>query len=129
MEGWKDGSIFEWMDGQCKCQYSLITDTSTRVSFEPNLTLTRQCQVGLLGPDIAMAHAKDLLVDGAAGNVAAGTGNLDYSHYLRKLQENGWAGALILHSLDEGQVAESVAFIQEKLTALDRPRAAGRSSL
>ena len=36
-----DGSIFEWKDGQCKCQYSLITDPSTRVSFEPNLTLTR----------------------------------------------------------------------------------------
>jgi sugar phosphate isomerase/epimerase len=72
----------------------------------------------LLGPDIALAHAKDLLVDGEAGNVAAGRGKLDYDHYLTKLQLRGWQGALILHSLDEGQVPESVAFVRGKLATI-----------
>jgi sugar phosphate isomerase/epimerase len=72
----------------------------------------------LLGPHIQMAHAKDLLRDGEAGNVAAGTGLLDYEHYLRNLRACGFDGALILHSLDEAQVPESVAFVRGKLTAL-----------
>lgn len=73
----------------------------------------------LLGPDIQMAHAKDLLRDGEAGNVAAGTGLLDYAHYLRRLRDAGFDGALILHSLDEAQVPESVAFVGAKLAALE----------
>ena len=72
----------------------------------------------LLGPDIQMAHAKDLVRDGEAGNVAAGTGLLNYEHYLRKLGDIGFDGALILHSLDEAQVPESVAFVRSKLAAL-----------
>ena len=58
----------------------------------------------LLGPDIEMAHAKDLVRDGEAGHVAAGTGLLDYERYLRRLREAGFDGGLILHSLDEEQV-------------------------
>ncbi len=74
----------------------------------------------LLGADIQMAHAKDLLQDGEAGNVAAGTGLLDYERYLRNLMDSGFDGALILHSLDEAQVPESVAFVRDRLTTLDR---------
>ena len=74
----------------------------------------------LLGPSIQMAHAKDLLRDGEAGNVAAGTGLLDYEHYLRNLRDSGFDGALILHSLDEEQVPESVAFVRSRLAALEQ---------
>ena len=69
----------------------------------------------LLGPDIEMAHAKDLVRDGEAGNVAAGTGLLDYERYLRLLREAGFDGALVLHSLDEDQVPRSLSFLRQTL--------------
>ena len=69
----------------------------------------------LLGPDIEMAHAKDLVRDGEAGHVAAGTGLLDYERYLRRLREAGFDGGLILHSLDEEQVPGSVRFLRQTL--------------
>ena len=69
----------------------------------------------LLGPEIEMAHAKDLVRDGEAGHVAAGTGLLDYERYLRRLRESGFDGALVLHSLDEAQVPASVRFLRQTL--------------
>jgi sugar phosphate isomerase/epimerase len=69
----------------------------------------------LLGPDIMLAHAKDLREDGAAGHVAAGTGLLDYDHYLARLGQAGYTGPLILHSLAEEQVDAAVAFLHAKL--------------
>jgi len=74
----------------------------------------------LLGGDIAMAHAKDLERDGEAGHVAAGTGLLDYDHYLGLLEGIGFEGALIAHSLQEDQVVESREFL---LGVMDRARA------
>src|SRR5205085_9742453 len=55
--------------------------------------------VALLGPDIALAHAKDLSRDGEAGHEAAGHGLLDYDLYLSLLASAGYAGPLILHGL------------------------------
>jgi sugar phosphate isomerase/epimerase len=69
----------------------------------------------LLGPDIVLAHAKDLNRDGEAGHEAAGTGLLDYDHYAALLQEAGFDGPVILHSLREAQVTECVAFLRRKL--------------
>jgi len=71
----------------------------------------------LLGDDIRMAHAKDLERDGDAGHQAAGTGVLDYAHYLALLQSSAFDGALILHSLGENQVLESLAFVREKMAS------------
>jgi sugar phosphate isomerase/epimerase len=69
----------------------------------------------LLGPDIALAHAKDLSRDGEAGHEAAGTGLLDYDRYLALLHGAGFTGAVILHSLTEAQVPGCVAFLRAKL--------------
>lgn len=69
----------------------------------------------LLGGDIALAHAKDLSHDGEAGHEAAGTGLLDYDHYLKLLRDVGYDGALVLHGLREDQVAMSVAFLRGKI--------------
>ncbi len=69
----------------------------------------------LLGSDIVLAHAKDLVRDGAAGDRAAGSGVLDYGHYLALLQRAGYRGALIMHSLREDEVARTVAFLAEKM--------------
>ncbi len=73
----------------------------------------------LLGTDIVLAHAKDLSKDGEAGQEAAGTGLLDYDHYLYLLRAAGYNGALILHGLRENQVGMSVAFLRHKLTLLN----------
>lgn len=69
----------------------------------------------ILGPDIVIAHAKDRLPDGTV--TVAGTGILDYGHYLRLLRSINFAGPLILHGLDEAQVPAAVGFLCAKLQA------------
>lgn len=69
----------------------------------------------LLGKDIVLAHAKDLSRDGEAGHEAAGTGLLDYDHYLALLRSAGYDGPLILHGLTQTQVDGCVAFLRAKL--------------
>jgi sugar phosphate isomerase/epimerase len=76
----------------------------------------------LLGPEIVLAHAKDLNRDGDAGHEAAGTGLLDYDHYVALLRQVGFDGPLILHSLQEAQVAGCVAFLRGKLASEAGPR-------
>jgi len=69
----------------------------------------------LLGLEIVIAHAKDLDRDGEAGQRPAGKGLLDYDYYLRALESAGFDGPLLLHSLAESEVDESVKFLQGKL--------------
>ncbi len=69
----------------------------------------------LLGDDIRMAHAKDLEADGDAGHQAAGTGVLDYGHYLMCLDRVGFDGSVILHSLEEAQVPASRDYVLERM--------------
>jgi len=71
----------------------------------------------LLGDRIVIAHAKDLSQDGEAGHEAAGTGRLDYDLYLSLLEKVNFDGPLILHSLSESQVEQSVVFLRQKLAA------------
>ncbi len=75
----------------------------------------------LLGDDIRLAHAKDLEKDGDAGHQAAGTGVLDYPHYLECLDRVGFAGNVILHSLEEAQVSASKAFVLERMPSSPKP--------
>jgi sugar phosphate isomerase/epimerase len=72
----------------------------------------------LLGRDIVLAHAKDLRQDGEAGHEAAGTGLLDYDHYLSLLRRGVPKVPLILHGLEEAQVGNAVAFLRRKLLTL-----------
>ena len=86
----------------------------------PKGTIQRQRQIldeafDLLGDRIALAHAKDLSRDGEAGHEAAGTGLLDYDHYLHLLHQSGYRGAVVLHSLTPAQVPGCVRFLQQKL--------------
>jgi sugar phosphate isomerase/epimerase len=64
----------------------------------------------LLGSDLALAHAKDVRPDGAV--VAAGRGGVDYPRYLALLRAAGFAGPLVLHGLQEHEVAASVAYLR-----------------
>lgn len=62
-----------------------------------------------LGGDVVLAHVKDLSANGEV--VATGKGVLDYDLYLHLLQQSGYAGPLILHSLEEEEVAGSITFL------------------
>ncbi len=76
----------------------------------------------LLGPDVVIAHAKDLSQDGEAGNLAAGTGLLDYPLYLALLQRAGFTGPLILHGLTEAQAGVAIAFLRRTVAELSPVR-------
>src|SRR5262245_57937584 len=78
----------------------------------------------LLGPDIVLAHAKDVrVVGGGVHHVAAGTGVLDYAHYLGLLRH--LPVPLIVHGLAEAEVERSLAFLSEALVAAQGDAPAG----
>jgi sugar phosphate isomerase/epimerase len=70
----------------------------------------------LLGPDIVLAHAKDVrVVDGSVHHVAAGTGLLDYAYYLTLLRPA--PVPLIVHGLAEAEVERALGFLRRVLGA------------
>lgn len=71
----------------------------------------------LLAADTVLAHGKDLERDGEAGNLATGTGVLNYELYVRLLQEETPGVPLILHGLTEEQVPQSIAHVRSCLSA------------
>jgi sugar phosphate isomerase/epimerase len=76
----------------------------------------------LLGADIVLAHAKDVrVVGGAIHHVAAGTGVLDYQHYLTLLRH--LPVPLIIHGLAETEVARTLAFLRGGLAIVQRQAA------
>src|SRR5262249_3509018 len=78
----------------------------------------------LLGPDVVLAHAKDVrVVEGAVHHVPAGTGVLDSPHYLRLLRQ--LPVPLIVHGLAEAEVKRSLGFLDEALAAAQRDTPAG----
>lgn len=94
--------------------------------------------LSLLADFVAIAHCKDIADpalksadyhhQGLYEHVPAGSGILDYHHYLSELER--WVPdnvPLILHGLSEEQIPASLAFLQERLNevykALDRTNA------
>ena len=67
----------------------------------------------LLGGELVLAHAKDVLDDGTV--VAAGQGGLDYARYVSLLRAAGYDGPLVLHGLTPAEVPASVAFLERQL--------------
>ena len=63
----------------------------------------------LLGPDIVIAHVKDL--DGESDHAV----RLDYDYYLHALKDVEFAGSLIVHGIDESRAAWCAANLREKL--------------
>ena len=79
-----------------------------------NMVATLEEAVDLLGPDIVMAHAKDITGDEAKKQQAAGTGKLDWAAYFRVLKQSGFDGPVILHNLKPAQVDAAVAFVRRQ---------------
>ncbi|MFZ5831909.1 MAG: sugar phosphate isomerase/epimerase family protein [Planctomycetota bacterium] len=69
----------------------------------------------LLGPEIALAHAKDLDHDGEAGQLPAGQGVLDYGLYAELLRKIDYRGAIILHGLPEEAVPAALAHLRRHM--------------
>jgi sugar phosphate isomerase/epimerase len=69
--------------------------------------------VDLLADRIAMAHAKDR--DGNGGFVAAGSGVIDFLHFIRRLAAAGFNGPLVTHGLSEAEAPRVAAFLRRKL--------------
>jgi sugar phosphate isomerase/epimerase len=103
---------------------SLLEDMQTdrlRIVFDPaNLFETSEEQqhiiaegLELLGPAIALVHAKDRSAD---GNFAtAGTGILNYPKFLSALYSSGFDGPIITHGLAAQEAASVAAFLSEQL--------------
>jgi sugar phosphate isomerase/epimerase len=73
--------------------------------------------IALLKDRISLAHAKDRLVDGRFAT--AGTGVLDYRHFLTVLQRSGFRGPLITHSLKADEAERVAAFLKAELAAAE----------
>jgi sugar phosphate isomerase/epimerase len=71
--------------------------------------------IDLLGPHIAMAHAKDRDADGRF--VAAGSGVLDYGHFIRELMKTGFTGPLITHGLTADEAPAVATFLRSHLSS------------
>ncbi|MBX7445949.1 MULTISPECIES: sugar phosphate isomerase/epimerase [unclassified Arthrobacter] len=66
-----------------------------------------------LGPDIALAHAKELVPGRRA--LAPGQGALPWQYILSGLSAAGYSGALVMHGLPESEVGSGVAFLRQQL--------------
>lgn len=76
----------------------------------------------LLGPDIILAHAKDFRNAGQMEFVAPGQGMLPWPKYLRLLRTAGYCGPLIMHSLAESEVGQSVSFLRRQMKETTHPK-------
>jgi sugar phosphate isomerase/epimerase len=79
-------------------------------------TIDRQRQIvsqaiDLLADRIVMGHAKDRLADGRFAT--AGTGVLDYPHYLKALRAIGFDGDLVTHGLAAAEAPAVARFLGE----------------
>lgn len=66
--------------------------------------------VDLLGPDLAMAHAKDRDAQGRV--VAAGQGVIDFAHFAECLHRAGFDGDLVTHGLAPEEAPKVAAFLK-----------------
>jgi sugar phosphate isomerase/epimerase len=90
----------------------------------PHQRATLDAAFDLLGPDIVLAHAKDVrVVAGSVHHVAAGTGLLNYEHYLTLLRP--LSVPLIVHGLAEADVGRALAFLRGALAAAQPEAPAG----
>jgi len=88
----------------------------------------------LLGDRVAIAHCKDVadpIVNGTTHqnpgalyrHTAAGTGILDYHHYISELKRLAPGTVpLILHGLSEEQIPASVSFIRKRINEVVQPK-------
>jgi sugar phosphate isomerase/epimerase len=91
----------------------IVIDPANLISPKRNQKEVLDEAFTLLGDAIVIAHAKDRNNDFKA--CAAGKGILDFEYYLQGLKKIGFTGPLIMHGLEEEDVAFSRDFLQRIL--------------
>ena len=94
-----------------------LRDPRLRIVIDPANLISPGCNqkevldeaFALLGDSIVIAHAKDR--DREFQACAAGKGILDFEYYLQCLKQSGFTGPLIMHGLEEKDVAFSREFL------------------
>lgn len=71
--------------------------------------------ISLLYPEIALVHAKDLMLEQGPRYVAPGKGELDFGCYLGLLKKYDLNTPLIMHGLEEAEVPTSRDYLLGKL--------------
>ena len=110
----------------CTPRLKIIIDPANlfHVDDLPHQRAILDAAFDLLGADMVLAHAKDIrVVGGTIHHVAAGTGELDYQHYLKLLRHT--SVPLIVHGLAEAEVASTLAFLRGAVAAVQRETPAG----
>lgn len=69
----------------------------------------------LLGKHIILAHAKDFRDGASLSFTGPGLGTLDFEYYLEKLCSVGYAGSIIMHGMEENEIAKCSAYMQRKM--------------
>jgi sugar phosphate isomerase/epimerase len=83
---------------------------------EDRVIIEEACQ--LLGDQVVLAHAKDR--DGNGKVCPAGEGVVDFSHFLKCLQEIGFRGPLIVHGIEESQAAPTAHYLRGIISRLGK---------
>ena len=91
----------------------IIIDPANLISAKRNQKEVLDEAFTLLGDAIVIAHAKDR--KNVFKACAAGKGILDFEYYLQGLKKIGFTGPLIMHGLEEEDVAFSRDFLQRIL--------------
>jgi len=69
----------------------------------------------LVGPNIAMIHAKDISNDANMNAQEVGKGRMDWNTYFECIRAIAFNGPIILHNLAPSQVDKSVLFVKRHL--------------
>jgi sugar phosphate isomerase/epimerase len=91
----------------------IVIDPANLISRGCNQKEVLDEAFALLGDSIVIAHAKDR--NSAFQACAAGKGILDFEYYLRCAKQSGFSGPLVMHGLDEKDVAFSREFLRQTL--------------
>jgi sugar phosphate isomerase/epimerase len=67
----------------------------------------------LLGPDIALIHAKETRSGDETALHAIGSGDLNWNAYFDQIVSTGFTGPVIVHGVSAGQVEESLRFVRK----------------
>jgi len=91
----------------------IVIDPANLISQGCNQKRVLDEAFALLGDSIVIAHAKDRNSEFQA--CAAGKGVLDFEYYLRCAKQSGFTGPLVMHGLDEKDVAFSREFLRKAM--------------
>jgi sugar phosphate isomerase/epimerase len=93
----------------------VVLDAANLIRAGEDQAATLREAFALVGPDLVLAHAKDVTEAGEV--VAPGRGALDYDLYLALLRDHGAGVPLVVHGVEEHEVDASVSFLRARIHA------------